>query len=186
MLKIAIFASGNGTNAENIIQHFKGKNNNIIDLILTNKKNAFVIERAKKHNIDVKIFNRDEFYKSDILINILQEREITHIILAGFLWLIPNNLIKAFPEKILNIHPALLPDYGGKGMYGMNVHRAIIKNKEKESGISIHLVNEKYDEGKIIFQAKCKINETDTPETLAQKVHQLEYEFFPKVIENWV
>jgi len=186
MSKIAIFASGNGTNAENIIKHFKDKKNININLILTNKKNAFVIERARKYNIDVKIFEKDEFYKKNDIINLLKKRAITNIVLAGFLWLIPNNLIKAFPNKILNIHPALLPKYGGKGMYGMNVHKAIIENKEKESGISIHLVNEKYDEGKIIFQVKCKINDTDTPESLAHKIHKLEYEHFPKVIEDWV
>ena len=186
MSKIAIFASGNGTNAENIIQHFKGTKKINISLVLTNKKDAFVIERAKNHNIDVIIFNKDEFYKSDVIINILQEKRITHIVLAGFLWLIPNNFIKAFQNRILNIHPALLPKYGGKGMYGMNVHKAIIENKEKESGISIHLVNEKYDEGKIIFQAKCKINVADNPETLANKIHKLEYVHFPKVIEDWV
>ena len=151
-----------------------------------NKKDAFVIKRAKKYSIDVKIFDKNEFYNSNSIINLLNKKEITHIVLAGFLWLIPDNLIKAFPDKILNIHPALLPKYGGKGMYGMNVHKIIIKNKEKESGISIHLVNEKYDEGKIIFQAKCKINENDSPKTLAEKIHKLEYKHFPKVIEDWL
>ena len=186
MLKIAIFASGNGSNAENVIQHFKDKKNIDISLILTNKKNAFVIERAKKYKIDVEIFDRNEFYKTNNIVNLLEEKKINNIVLAGFLWLIPNNLIKAFSNKILNIHPALLPNYGGKGMYGMNVHKAIIENKEQESGITIHIVNEKYDEGKIIFQAKCKINDIDTPETLAKKIHELEYNHFPKVIENWV
>ncbi|MBN1251893.1 MAG: phosphoribosylglycinamide formyltransferase [Bacteroidales bacterium] len=186
MPKIAIFASGNGSNAENIIQYFKYKKNIIIDIILTNRKDAFVIERAKKYSIDVKIFDKNEFYDSDDIINLLIKRKISNIVLAGFLWLIPNNLIMAFPDRILNIHPALLPKYGGKGMYGMNVHKAVIENKEKESGISIHLVNEKYDEGKIIFQAKCKINENDSSESLAEKVHKLEYEYFPKVIDDWL
>ena len=186
MHKIAIFASGNGTNAERIIKYFKDKKNINIGLILTNKRDAYVIQRAKRYNIDVKIFNRDEFYNNNNVINLLKERKINNIVLAGFLWLIPNNLIKAFSNKIINIHPALLPKYGGKGMYGMNVHKAIIENKEKESGITIHLVNEKYDEGKIIFQAKCKIENSDTSAILAEKIHKLEYEYFPKVIEDWV
>ncbi len=186
MYKIAIFASGNGTNAENIIHYFKHNENIDINIVLTNKNNAFVIERAKNHNIDVKVFDKNDFYQSDVIVNLLKERKINNIVLSGFLWLLPTNLIKSFHNKILNIHPALLPNFGGKGMYGMNVHKAVIANKKKESGITIHLVNEKYDEGKIIFQAKCKISNSDTPEILSDKIHKLEYEHFPRVIENWI
>ncbi len=140
--------------------------------------------RAEKHNIPTCIFSRDEFYKSDKVVELLKDEKIDLIVLAGFLWLVPLNLIRAFPDKIINIHPALLPKYGGKGMYGMHVHQAVIDSGDAESGISIHYVNEKYDEGKIIFQARCKIDRDDTPETLAEKIHQLEYEYFPKVIEE--
>lgn len=183
--KIAIFASGSGSNAENIIQYFQNSDKKVeIAIILTNKKDAFVIERAKKHQIPYIIFNRDEFYNSNNIIDILKEKQIDLVVLAGFLWLVPVPLIQAFQNRIINIHPALLPKYGGKGMYGMHVHNAIIENKETESGITIHMVNEEYDKGSTIFQAKCKILPEDTPESLAEKVHKLEYEHFPKVIEK--
>jgi phosphoribosylglycinamide formyltransferase-1 len=184
MKTIAIFASGSGTNAQNIIEYFKKKDNIKIVLILSNKKNAFVLERAKTFNIPFIIFDRKQFYESEHIVDLLLEKHIDLIVLAGFMWLIPNNLIQAFPDRIINIHPALLPKYGGKGMYGINVHRAVIKNNEKESGISIHLVNEKYDEGKIIFQAKCNVDISDTPEKLAKRIHLLEHEHFPKIIEK--
>jgi len=183
MKNIAIFASGSGSNAENIIKHFKAKNVHV-KLILSNKKDAYVLKRAENHNIPVLVFNRDSFYNTDQVLIILLSLEIDLIVLAGFLWLIPEYLIKAYPNKIINIHPALLPKYGGKGMYGINVHKAVIENKEKESGISIHYVNPVYDDGQIIFQAKCKVKATDTPEELAKKVHQLEYEYFPMIIER--
>lgn len=184
MKKLAIFASGSGSNAENIINYFKNKQNISVDIILTNRADAFVIERSKALMVDYYVFNRSEFYESDTIINLLKNRGIDFIILAGFLWLIPLNLIQFYSRRIINIHPALLPAYGGKGMYGMKVHEAVIKNRETQSGITIHFVNEKYDEGEIIFQAICFISETDTPETLANKIHVLEYEHFPKVIEN--
>ena len=186
MKNIAIFASGSGTNAENIINQFKNNPNVNIKLILSNKQDAFVIQRAINHQIDWIVFNREQFYESAYVIQILKAKEIDAIILAGFLWLVPDSLVHAYPEKIINIHPALLPKYGGKGMYGMNVHKAIIENKEKESGITIHYVNEKYDEGKIIFNATCQVEPNDTPESLAEKIHELEYQYFPEIIEKWL
>lgn len=186
MKNIAIFASGSGTNAENIIKQFKNHAEITVKLILSNKENAYVLERAKNHQIESITFNRQQFYDSNHVISLLKNNDIDAIVLAGFLWLIPDSLIKAYPDKIINIHPALLPKYGGKGMYGMNVHKAVIENNESESGISIHYVNEKYDEGEIIFSTKCQINKDDTAETLAQKIHDLEYQHFPRVIEKWL
>jgi phosphoribosylglycinamide formyltransferase 1 len=186
MKNIAIFASGSGTNAENIITYFSTRNSANVALILSNKKDAFVIKRAAKHNIESLFFDRQDFYYSDKVLNSLSEHKIDFIVLAGFLWLVPDNILKKYHHKIINIHPALLPGYGGKGMYGDKVHRAVIDNREKESGISIHYVNEKYDEGDIIFQAKCPIDPHDTPEILACKVHALEYEYFPVIIEETI
>lgn len=182
MKRIAVFASGSGSNAENIINFFKDDENIEISCILTNKADAYVLERARKHGVDSMVFNREEFNNSSKILDYLLERNIDFIVLAGFLWLVPNNLIKAYPDKIVNIHPALLPGYGGKGMYGMKVHEAVVANKEQKSGISIHYVNEKYDDGNIIFQASCSIAAEDTPEDVAEKIHALEYEHFPKVI----
>jgi phosphoribosylglycinamide formyltransferase-1 len=186
MSNIAIFASGSGTNAENIIQYFQNNNKseNTVKLVLSNKIQAKVHDRAKKLGVTSIAFSRDDFYKSNNVINILKKYNIDFIVLAGFLWLVPKSLIKAFDGKIVNIHPALLPKYGGKGMYGDFVHKAVIEAKEKESGITIHWVNENYDEGNTIFQAKCEITENDTPESLAQKIHKLEYQHFPQIIEK--
>jgi phosphoribosylglycinamide formyltransferase-1 len=183
MKHIVILASGSGTNAENIIKYFK--NNTLISVVqvLSNKKDAKVLERAKRLNINSIYFDRGDFYTSDKILTILKEKA-DFIVLAGFLWKIPDNIIEAFPNKIINIHPALLPKYGGKGMYGMHVHNAVVKNKEQESGITIHYVNENYDEGAIIFQAKVAIETSDSPEDVAQKIHKLEYKHFPKVIEE--
>jgi phosphoribosylglycinamide formyltransferase-1 len=186
MRNIAIFASGSGTNAENIIKYFADNNQIKVKLILSNKKDAYVIQRAINHQIEWIVFNRHQFYESDFVLQILKIKDIDAIVLAGFLWLIPDSLIKAYPDKIINIHPALLPKYGGKGMYGMHVHKAVIENKETESGITIHYVNEKYDEGKILFNAKCKIEPGDTAESLAEKIHELEYKHFPGIIESWL
>ncbi len=183
MKRIAIFASGSGSNAQNIAEYFADKENATIALILTNSKNAFVIKRAKKLNIPVVIFNRNDFYLTDNVVNKLVSFQIDLIVLAGFLWLIPDNLLKKFPNKIVNIHPALLPKYGGKGMFGMRVHEAVKKAKEIESGITIHYVNEVYDDGEIIFQTKVGITESDQAEDIAEKIHALEYEHFPQVIE---
>ncbi len=184
MNKIAIFASGSGTNAENLIKFFKENKKIEISFIFSNNKNAYVLERAKNHNIKYHIFSRTEFYDNQNILRTLKENEIDFIVLAGFLWLIPEYLIDEYPNRIINIHPALLPKYGGKGMYGMNVHKAVAKNNETESGITIHFVNNEYDKGNIIFQAKCPISENDTPEDIAKKVHELEYEHFPVIIEN--
>jgi phosphoribosylglycinamide formyltransferase-1 len=182
MNNIVLFASGSGTNVENIVNFFKNDPETEISLVLTNNPEAYVIQRAEKLGIPVRIFNRDDFYKNNAILTLLKNINPDLIVLAGFLWLIPADLIKAFPDRIINIHPALLPKYGGKGMYGSRVHEAVVKNKEKESGITIHYVNEKYDEGNIIFQAKCEVLPSDSPEDVAQKVHKLEYEHFPKVI----
>ena len=186
MSNIAIFASGSGTNAENIIRYFQRADSPKyqVKLVLSNKKHAKVHERAEKLNVNSTAFTRDDFYHSDNVIDILRKHDIDFIVLAGFLWLVPQNLIRMFQGKIINIHPALLPKYGGKGMYGDFVHKAVIEAGEKESGITVHRVNENYDEGSIIFQAKCTVTKDDTPESLAQKIHQLEYAHFPKIIEK--
>jgi phosphoribosylglycinamide formyltransferase 1 len=179
---ISLFASGSGTNMQNIANYFDNKHFKIAG-VFTNNANAYVIERSKKLNIPVIIFNREEFLSGKIL-NILKNQNPDLIVLAGFLWLIPPEIINYFKNKIINVHPALLPKYGGKGMYGDNVHKAVIENRETESGITIHYVNEHYDEGNIIFQAKCEINKNDTPNSLAQKIHELEYKHYPRVIED--
>lgn len=184
MKKIALFASGNGTNAENIITYFSEKNNVEIALILCNNKNAYVIERAKNHHIPCFVFSSKELKETDIVLDKLLEYNIDFIILAGFLLMIPQKIIDRYPGKIINIHPALLPKYGGKGMYGDIVHQAVRASGDTETGISIHYVNEKYDEGAIIFQAKCPVVPEDTPDTIAQKVHELEYRYFPEIIEK--
>jgi phosphoribosylglycinamide formyltransferase-1 len=183
MKKIAIFASGSGTNAENIARYFEGRQDIRVSIILSNKPDAFVLERAKKLGIPAMVFNRSQFYQSDLIADKLLAENIDLIVLAGFLWLVPSNLLSRFHNRIVNIHPALLPKFGGKGMYGGRVHQAVRDSGDRESGISIHYVNEKYDEGEIIFQATCEITEEDTPDTIAQKVHALEYEHFPKVID---
>ncbi|MDR1761050.1 MAG: phosphoribosylglycinamide formyltransferase [Bacteroidales bacterium] len=186
MPRLAIFASGSGSNAENLIHFFANSSNISVSRIFCNNANAGVIERAKKLNIPVYVFSRDDFYNSPRVLNQLIEDKTDVIILAGFLWLIPQNLIAQFPNKIINIHPALLPNYGGKGMYGTRVHEAVIANNETQSGITIHLVDEVYDNGKTLFQATCDISLDDTPETLAQKVHALEYKHFPRVVAEFV
>ncbi|HNZ72392.1 MAG TPA: phosphoribosylglycinamide formyltransferase [Prolixibacteraceae bacterium] len=184
MKKIAIFASGSGSNAENIARFFKERENLNIECIYSNKNDAYVLQRAHNLLIPSKVFTKNDFYFSDIILNDLKNREVDLIVLAGFLWLVPQNLIDNFP--IINIHPALLPKYGGKGMYGDNVHKAVVANGEKESGITIHYVNDKYDDGQIIFQAKCEVLPTDTADDVAKKVHQLEYRYFPEIIEKVV
>jgi phosphoribosylglycinamide formyltransferase-1 len=186
MRNIAIFASGSGTNAENIINYFSTRNSAKVALILSNKRDSYVLERAAKHKIRSVFFDRKEFYVTGKVLRYLLLYKIDFIVLAGFLWLVPRNILEQYNERIINIHPALLPAYGGKGMYGADVHKAVIANKEKESGISIHSVNEKYDEGSIIFQVRCKVEPSDTHETLADKIHALEYVHYPKVIEDIV
>lgn len=186
MKNIAIFASGSGTNAQRIIEYFASNKDINICRIFTNKKDAFVLSRAEKFKIPFLIFNRNDFYNSDYVLNYLIDDEIDFIVLAGFLWLIPETILNIFSNKIINIHPALLPKYGGKGMYGSKVHESVIANNETESGITIHFVNDKYDEGQIIFQAKCKIETGETPASLAKKIHELEYKYFPEVIEKQI
>ena len=184
MNKIVIFASGSGTNAERICRYFENHKNISVVQILSNKANAGVLRRAENLGVPSYVFTRSEFYETDSIVQRLKELETDLIVLAGFLWLIPPVMIKAFPGKIVNIHPALLPDYGGKGMYGMRVHEAVIAAKEKESGITIHFVNENYDEGQIIFQARTGLSEGESPQSLANKIHELEYKHFPVVIEE--
>lgn len=184
--KIAVFASGKGTNAENLINYFKNNPLAEVVLVLANNPNAEVINRAENLNVTTFLFNKEQLNQSNEVVSALKKAEIDWIVLAGFLLKFPQSIIEAFPNHIINIHPALLPKYGGKGMYGMNVHRAVVENGEKETGISIHYVNENYDEGAIIFQAKTDISASDTPESVAYKVHQLEFEHFPKVVEKLI
>lgn len=184
MKKIALFASGNGTNVQQITEYFKNNNNVKVELIIVNKKDAYVRQRAKNLGVEDIYFSKEDFYNSNKVLDILKERKIDFIVLAGFLWIVPQNILDNFPNSIINIHPALLPKYGGKGMYGHHVHEAVIANKEKESGITIHYVNDNYDEGQIIFQAKCEVMPNDTADELAAKIHLLEKEYFPKIIES--
>ena len=184
MKKIAIFASGSGSNAENIINYFQNDAENVVKIVFCNKPNAYVLERAKRLNVPTFVFGREDFYHSDMVLNELKRLDIDMIVLAGFLWKVPDAIIEAYRERVVNIHPALLPSYGGKGMYGMKVHESVIAAGEKESGITIHYVNDHYDEGATIFQARCEITPEDTPDTLAEKVHALEYEHFPRVIKE--
>jgi len=186
MINLAVFASGSGSNAENLVHYFDKHPKIRVSLILSNRLDALVLQRASRLNIPAATFNKDDFYRSDKVLKILSNYSIDHLVLAGFLWLIPDNLLDAFPQRIINIHPALLPGYGGKGMYGRHVHEAVVANGEKESGITIHLVNAEYDCGKILFQAKCPIFPDDTPEIVAAKVHELEYRHFPELVERWI
>ncbi|MFZ4457299.1 MAG: phosphoribosylglycinamide formyltransferase [Bacteroidales bacterium] len=183
MIKIAIFASGSGSNAENIANYFKNKGILEIAVIVTNNPNAYVLERAKKLAIPALTFTKTEMNTENLVAETLKSAGVECIILAGYLLKIPQSLIDAFEGRIVNIHPALLPKFGGKGMYGDRVHQAVVEAKETESGITIHYVNEHYDEGAIIQQVKCEVLPTDSAEDVANKVHALEYEHFPKVIE---
>lgn len=184
MKKIVLFASGSGSNVENIVKYFKKSEEVEITKVYTNNPNAYVIERCEDLNIPCGIFSRKEFRENLSVLDDLKSIQPDLIVLAGFLWLVPSEYVEAFPNKIINIHPALLPKYGGKGMYGSRVHEAVVANKEKESGITIHFVNEKYDEGNIIRQEKCVVQLNDTPDDVASKVHALEYEHFPQVINE--
>lgn len=185
MKRIVIFASGSGTNAENLIKYFKAASTASVVAVFTNNPNAKVIERAENLNVPSVIFSKDDFIESGILQKLNSFRP-DWIILAGFLLKLPESFVAAFPDKILNIHPALLPKYGGKGMYGMHVHKAVVENKEKETGITIHFVNENYDEGNIIFQKKVTVLVSDTPEVVAEKIHELEQRYFPEVVEKLI
>jgi phosphoribosylglycinamide formyltransferase-1 len=185
MEKIALLASGSGSNVENIVRYFKSGNELEFPLVLSNNPDAHVHVRAKKLNISSFTICKKGFENGEALL-FLKRFQIDFIVLAGFLFKIPENILVAYPNRIINIHPALLPKYGGKGMYGSHVHEAVVANRETESGITIHYVNENYDEGNIIFQAKCEVLPTDSPEDVAKKVHALEYKYFPEVILNVV
>lgn len=182
MKKIIVFASGNGSNFQNVADKLSEQHK--IALLICNKQDAFVVQRAERMNIPCMLINKESFYRSEEVLTVLKTINPDLIVLAGFLWLIPENIIDAFSKKIINIHPALLPKYGGKGMYGMHVHRAVAENKETESGISVHYVSKEYDTGDLIFQASCKISSSDTAEIIANKVHKLEYDYFPQIIAN--
>lgn len=184
MKKIAVLVSGSGSNAENLVKYFRKGDLARVTLILSNKREAFALERAQRLGVPSLYFDRSEFYNSSKILETLKEQEIDWVVLAGFLWLVPNEIIEAYQGRIVNIHPALLPKYGGKGMFGMKVHNAVVENGERETGITIHYVNSRYDEGNIIFQAKTEVLKDDTPEMVAEKVHTLEYEYFPKVVES--
>jgi len=182
--RIAIFASGSGSNAQKIMEYFKKHDEAEVALVLTNNPDAYVLQRADNFEIPSHVFDRDEFYHSDTVVDLLKNLQIDIIVLAGFLWLVPTNLLKAFPNKIINIHPALLPKYGGKGMYGDRVHKTILANQEEESGITIHFVNEHFDEGEIIHQSRFKIEKDDDLEMIKFKGQQLEHQHYPKVVEQ--
>lgn len=185
MKKIVLFASGNGTNAENIIAHFKKSSQGTVVSVFVNNPRAKVIERAQNHGVNVILFDKEQLNNGFVL-NELNQIQPDLIVLAGFLWMFPVSIIKEYPNKVINIHPALLPKYGGKGMYGMNVHKAVLENKEQETGITIHFVNEHYDEGKFIFQQATNIENCKTDDEIAAKIHELEQEYFPQVIETLI
>lgn len=175
-------ASGSGTNAQKIIEYFKNNNSVKVDCLLSDKPSAYALERAKSLGIDTLVFDKNSFYTTDKIPELLEKRKIDLIVLAGFLLLVPKSMTEKF--RIINIHPALLPKYGGKNMYGMRVHTAVIENGEAFSGITIHHVNEKYDDGAIIFQATCPVFENDTPDSLAERIHQLEHQYYPRIIKE--
>lgn len=183
---IVIFASGNGSNALRLCQYFSYHPAIKVAAIFCNNPQASVIEKAEALDLPVVLFTREELYESNKVLDALKHYHADYIVLAGFLWLMPQHILHEFHDRIINIHPALLPRYGGKGMYGMRVHKAVIDQQEKESGITIHLVNEHYDEGRILFQATAVIEEEETPESLAQKIHKLEHEHFPTVVEEYI
>lgn len=184
--KIAVFASGSGTNAEKIFQYFEGRQDVEVSLLCCNKPGAYVLERARKYHVASLVFSRHDFYHGTSVSDKLKAESIDLIVLAGFMWLVPDYLVAAFENRIVNIHPALLPKYGGKGMYGMHVHNAVKEAGESESGITIHFVNNRYDEGDIIQQFSCELDPNDSPEDIARKVQKLEHENYPKVVDNLV
>ena len=184
--RIAIFASGAGTNAENLISYFRTSDVAQVDLVLTNKKEAGVLEKAKALEVPTYVFSKQDLNSSDAVLQTLKDFNIDWIVLAGFLLKVPESLIDAYPYRIINIHPALLPKYGGKGMYGQHVHRAVLEAGERETGISIHFVNEHYDEGAMIAQHKVNLGDEETAESIAAKVHALEYKWFPPIVEETI
>ena len=186
MKRIVIFASGSGTNAENLIEFFHNRDNASVIQVLTNNPHAKVLDRCKRLNVSALSFNRRAFSKSEDVLNILKSIKPDLIVLAGFLWKLPQHILANYPNRVVNIHPALLPKYGGKGMYGMHVHKAVVANKEIETGITIHYVNEHYDEGTVIFQAKCDVLPSDSAENIAEKIHELEMKHFPIIINSLI
>jgi phosphoribosylglycinamide formyltransferase-1 len=182
--RIAIFASGSGSNAQKIMEHFKYADDAEVSLVLSNNPDAYVLQRADNFEIPSHVFDRNEFYQTDNVVDILKRLDIDLVVLAGFLWLVPENLLKAYPNKIINIHPALLPKHGGKGMYGDRVHKAVLAAGDDEHGITIHFVNENFDEGEVIYQGRFKVEKDDTLETIKFKGQQLEHLHYPKVVEN--
>lgn len=186
MVRLAIFASGNGSNAQRIIEHFANHPKIKVEFIIYNIENAFVAERAKNLNVRAVYFGKKDFSEAGKVCSFLKDNGIDWIVLAGFLLLVPHDIIKVYHHRIINIHPALLPKYGGKGMYGRYVHEAVVANKESESGITVHLVDEQYDNGDVLFQARCQLSVDETADSLAQKVHELEYRHFPVVVENTI
>jgi len=184
MKRLVVFASGSGTNTQNIIQCFQQTNSISVVQVLTNKKGAKVIDKCKALNVSCLTFEKEELIGQNGVLKLLKKLNPDLIILAGFLLKFPEHILKEFPNRVINLHPSLLPKFGGKGMYGMHVHKAVLQNNEKETGITIHNVNENYDEGAIIFQKSFQLNKNETPETIAKKIHELEYKYFPKVIES--
>jgi len=186
MKNLVVFASGSGSNAEQIIRFFLNRDDARVTGVLSNNSDAFVHERARALGVRSVTFTRSDFYHTDRIVKLLSDWQTDLIILAGFMWLVPSNLLMQYTQRILNIHPALLPDFGGKGMYGHHVHEAVIKAQEKSSGITIHLIDEEYDRGKILFQASCEVFPNDTPESLAERIHRLEHEHYPRVIADYL
>jgi phosphoribosylglycinamide formyltransferase-1 len=182
--RIAIFASGSGSNAQKIMEHFKKHTDAEVAIVLTNNPEAYVLQRADNFEIPTHIFDKHEFYQTNEVLDLLKNLNIDIIVLAGFLWLVPDTILANYPKRIINIHPALLPKYGGKGMYGDRVHKEVLANGDEESGISIHYVNEKFDTGEIIYQARFKIEKNDDLEIIKFKGQQLEHQYFPKIIEQ--
>ncbi|MFN0049562.1 MAG: phosphoribosylglycinamide formyltransferase [Cytophagales bacterium] len=185
-IKVAIFASGSGSNAENICQYFRNSHQIEIVSIFCNNADAYVIERATKLNLPIHIFTKEDFVENGIVMRLLDSEGIDFVVLAGFLWLIPKFLVAKYPKRIINIHPALLPNFGGKGMYGRKVHEAVKQANHSETGITIHFVNENYDEGDVIFQARTDVYLLDDADSIAQKVHELEYLYYPKIVEETI
>ena len=185
-VRLAILGSGNGTNAQQITEYFAHRNDVEISCIIYNVRDAYIATRAQKLGVEARYFGRHDFYDSTAVLDYLHQKAIDWVILAGFLWLVPDNILEAFPQRVINIHPALLPAYGGKGMYGHHVHEAVVANGERESGITIHIVDNHYDRGTILFQSRCPVAPDDTADTLAAKIHLLEKEHFPRVIDQTI
>ena len=185
-VRLAILGSGNGTNAQQISEYFAGRSDVEVACIIYNKRDAYIAQRAKNLGIEARYFGRADFYDNGNVLEYLHSKQIDWVILAGFLWLVPEAMLDAYPDHIINIHPALLPKYGGKGMYGHHVHEAVVAAGERESGITIHIVDRHYDRGTTLFQARCAVTPDDTPDSLAAKIHLLEKEHFPRVIDETI